>query len=264
MEAYPLRGYRAWIGGGSKGIGFACACALAEVGASVTIVARDEAALQRAYEQLPIPLKQQHYYLVMDYDEPHAVEERLKAHLDELQQGYHILIHNSGGPPSGLLVNTPASLLEQTFIRHLKTPHIITQLLLPFMQQVGFGRIINILSTSVKQPIPRLGLSNAIRAAVANWAKTLSMEVAIYGITVNSIMPGATKTERLAQLFEAKARQEGVSPQLIAMRWLRQIPVRRFAEPEEIAAAVRFLCLPEASYINGVLLAVDGGRTVCL
>ena len=132
------------------------------------------------------------------------------------------------------------------------------------MKQAGYGRIINIISTSVKQPLKGLGVSNTIRAAVANWAKTLSLELAPFGITVNNVLPGATKTQRLSSLIEAKSVKTGHSIESLEQEMKAEIPMARFAEPAEVAAAVAFLASPAAAYISGINVPVDGGRTGCL
>jgi len=138
------------------------------------------------------------------------------------------------------------------------------QAVLPGMKRAGYGRIINIISTSVKQPIPGLGVSNTIRGAVANWAKTLAGELGPFGITVNNVLPGATCTARLDALIEGKAKKAGVTVAEIGEQMKAAIPARRFAQPEELACAVAFLASPSAGYINGINLPVDGGRTSCL
>ncbi|HHN75069.1 MAG TPA: SDR family oxidoreductase, partial [Acidobacteria bacterium] len=168
---------------------------------------------------------------------------------------FHVLLNNTGGPPAGAIRRAEPQAFRQAFERHLVCGHLITQLLLEGMEAEGYGRVINIISTSVRQPIPGLGVSNTIRGAVAAWAKTLAAEVAPLGITVNNILPGATDTDRLRELID--------TPEKIRA-WMEKIPAGRFARPEETAAAVVFLASPAAAYITGVSLPVDGGRTECL
>ena len=171
-----------------------------------------------------------------------------------------ILINNSGGPASGPMLETKAEDLNAAFQSHLITSHLLAQLLVPGMQTARFGRIVNIVSTSVKEPISNLGISNSVRAAVANWAKTLATEIGQFGITVNNVLPGYTKTDRLEYLFGNQAKQNNATVEEIERAHASQIPARRLGEPEELAAAVAFLCSPAAAYINGINLPVDGGR----
>jgi 3-oxoacyl-[acyl-carrier protein] reductase len=184
----------------------------------------------------------------------------LVAHLAETGKTYHIVINNTGGPPGGTMADATAAQLMAAFNSLMVSAHVITQALLPGMKQARYGRIINISSTSVKQPIANLGLSNAVRAAVSNWGKTLSQEVAKFGITVNSVLPGYTDTERLSELFKARSAKTGQSLEIINAEAVAAIPAGRLGKAEEIAAAVAFLATPAAAYINGIHLPVDGGR----
>jgi 3-oxoacyl-[acyl-carrier protein] reductase len=152
----------------------------------------------------------------------------------------------------------------EIFAQHVGSAHTTTRLVLPGMREAGYGRVINIISTSVKQPIPGLGVSNTVRGAMASWAKTLSAEVAKDGITVNNVLPGATRTERLEQLIAGKASRAGATPEAVAAAMEAEIPAGRFADPSEVAQAVVFLASPEAAYITGINLPVDGGRTASL
>ena len=173
----------------------------------------------------------------------------------------HILINNSGGPPAEAMINTPAAALEKAFLMHVVSSHVLAQLLIPGMQTEGYGRIVNIVSTSVKQPINGLGISNTVRAALANWAKTMANEIGHAGITVNNLLPGYTKTDRLNYLFSQQAQKRGVDIQVIEKDIIDTIPAKRLGEPEELGAVAAFLCTPAAAYINGVNIPVDGGRT---
>ena len=259
-----LSGKMALVCGASSGIGRACATELAAMGASVTLVSRDPARLADALASLPSQTGQSHATLAMDTSDPAAVATKLAAHLAETGRTYHILINNTGGPPSGPMADATAAQLSAAFNSLLVSAHLITQALLPGMKQAGYGRVINISSTSVKQPIANLGLSNAVRAAVSNWGKTLSQEVAKFGITVNSVLPGYTDTDRLGELFKARSAKTGQSIDSIRAEAIGAIPAGRLGKSEEIAAAVAFLASPAAAYVNGIQLPVDGGRLGCL
>ncbi len=267
-DRLPLAGRRAWVSGGSRGIGRACAVAFAQGGASVTVVARDQHTLAEVIEELngfapDRPERPQHDGLTADFSDADALGALIARSLSE-RGPIHILLNNTGGPPGGPIANaTPAQFLEW-FSKHLVCNHILARACRPGMEQAGYGRIINIVSTSVKQPIEGLGVSNTVRGAVASWAKTLSSELAPSGITVNNILPGATQTDRLTSLIASKAKAAGVSDDEVADQMRRKIPARRFAQPQEIAAAAMFLASPGAAYITGVSLPVDGGRTNCL
>lgn len=255
-----LTGKTALVCGASQGLGAAVAHELALMGANVYLLARNEENLKAVLYSLDTALQQQHGYFVADTSDPSTVSSMIS---DFLLKGHtiDILVNNSGGPASGPLLNTAVDDLEKSFRSHLVAAHTLAQLLVPGMQQNGFGRIINIVSTSVKQPINGLGISNTVRAAVANWAKTLANEIGKYGITVNNVLPGYTKTDRLDYLFGKQAADAGITVDTIVDKTVALIPAGRLGEPEEFAAAVAFLCSPAASYINGINLPVDGGRT---
>src|SRR5690606_21232029 len=208
--------------------------------------------------ELPAPAEQRHGFEVADFSDPAQV--RAAAERIARAGAAHILVNNTGGPPGGPIESAAPEAFEQAFRMHLLNNQILTQALLPGMKEAAYGRIINIISTSVKAPIPGLGVSNTIRAAVASWAKTLAGEVAHFGITVNNVLPGYTDTARLASLFEARAKRGGSTPDEERERTRASIPAGRLAAPEEIAAAVAFLATPAAAYINGINLPVDGGR----
>jgi 3-oxoacyl-[acyl-carrier protein] reductase len=173
----------------------------------------------------------------------------------------HILINNSGGPQGGPIINAVEEDFIDTFNRHLICNHILTKAIVPSMKAAGYGRIINIISTSVKVPLPNLGVSNTIRGAVAAWAKTMANELGQYNITVNNVLPGATNTQRLQSIIENNAIKKNTSVEIIEDEMKREIPARRFAEAAEIAAVVAFLASPAAAYVNGTSIPVDGGRT---
>lgn len=255
-----LTGKTALVCGASQGLGAAVAQELAILGANVYLLARNEENLKAVLHSLDTALQQQHGFFVADTSSTQSITEIITKFLAS-GHSIDILINNSGGPASGPLLNTAAEDLEKSFRSHLVAAHTLAQLVVPGMQAKGFGRIINIVSTSVKQPINGLGVSNTVRASVANWAKTLANEIGKYGITVNNVLPGYTKTDRLDYLFGKQAADAGTSVAAIVDKTVALIPAARLGEPEEFAAAVAFLCSPAAAYINGINLPVDGGRT---
>lgn len=259
MMTLDLSGKRAIVCGSTQGIGYAIAKLFAEHGAAVTLFARNQKKLEQAVSQLPNPNDQNHHFVVADFRDTEAVEAAISSYVKTVSP-ITILVNNSGGPPPGLLRESEAEAFLVAFRQHLIANHIIVQAVLPQMQSQRFGRIINIISTSVREPIPGLGVSNTIRAAVASWAKTLSREVAEWNITVNNILPGATDTERIQQLIHHKAEQTGKKAEQIRAEMEAEIPMKRFAKPEEIAAVALFLASEAASYVTGVSIPVDGGR----
>ncbi len=253
----------AMVCGSTRGIGRATAEALANAGARVVLVARDETALQTVCDGLSRQHGQEHHRISVDFKETEQLQKKVADVRTEVGT-VHILVNNTGGPPGGLALEADVNEYETAFRQHLIANHLLVQAVTPGMKQAGYGRIINIISTSVKQPIPGLGVSNTVRGAVANWAKTLAGELAPFGITVNNVLPGATETARLQTIIQAKAQKAGLSIPEIERNMLSRIPLGRFAEASEIAAAVVFLASPAASYITGINLPVDGGRTACL
>jgi 3-oxoacyl-[acyl-carrier protein] reductase len=253
-----LDGKRALVCGSSAGIGRACAEELARLGAAVTLAARDKAKLEKVLAGLSRGGGQAHGVLVADFSRPAEV----RGAAEQLVAGgpVHILINNTGGPPAGSTLDATPEHLVAAFNAQVVTAQVLAQVLVPGMKAAGYGRIVNITSTSVKQPIANLAISNIVRPAVAAWAKSLSQEVARFGITVNNVLPGYTATERLSSLMENRAKARGVSAETIAKEWLDTIPAGRLGSPEDLAAAVAFLCSPAAGYINGINLPVDGGR----
>lgn len=257
----PLAGRRALVGGSSQGIGRACAFELARAGAQVTLLARNGEELEKVRASLPNQSPDRpHSFLVADFSHPDRVREVVRDAI-ETSGAFHILINNTGGPPGGSVIEATEAQFLAAFSAHLICNQYLAQLVVPGMRVAGYGRIINIISTSVKQPISGLGVSNTIRGAVASWSKTLAGEVGPFGITVNNVLPGATLTGRHHALIQARARASGTSAVEIEDSLKADIPLGRFAEPEEIAAAVAFLASPAASYISGINLPVDGGRT---
>ena len=258
-----LHGKRAFVCGATQGIGKAIAVQLAKSGASVTLCARNEGMLKQVINQLDQTQHQEHSYLCADFSKPDELNKLLQAYNRNFPL-VHILVNNTGGPAPGSILNAQTQDFVSAFQQHLICNHILVQNFLPSMKHSQYGRIINILSTSVKQPLPNLGVSNTIRAAVANWAKTLAHEVAPYGITVNNILPGATRTQRLEQIIQQKAQKSHQSFNEIEQEMKEEIPMKRFAWPEEVAYLATFLASPYAAYITGVNIPVDGGRTSCL
>jgi 3-oxoacyl-[acyl-carrier protein] reductase len=256
-----LTSQRALVGGSTQGIGRAVAEELARLGATVTLLARDEARLQQVAAELPTPQGQTHDFIVADFSAPATLAERVQHYLAAHPDGFHILVNNTGGPAGGPILAAPVDAFRAAFEQHLICNHLLAQAVVPAMQARGQGRIINVISTSVKLPLPGLGVSNTIRGAVANWAKTLANELGGSGITVNNVLPGATFTQRHTSLIEKKVAQTGQSADDIEAAMLRQIPAGRFGQAEEVAQAVAFLASPAAAYINGINVPVDGGRT---
>ena len=256
-----LTSQRALVGGSTQGIGRAVAEELARLGATVTLLARDETRLRQVAAALPTPHGQAHDYIVADFSAPDVLAGQLQAYLAAHAEGFHILVNNTGGPAGGPLLAAPVEAFRAAFEQHLVCNHLLAQAVVPGMQARQYGRIINVISTSVKLPLANLGVSNTIRGAVANWAKTLANEVGGSGITVNNVLPGATVTQRHTSLIEKRVEQTGQAAAEIEAGMLRQIPAGRFGQAEEVAQAVAFLASPAAGYINGINVPVDGGRT---
>jgi 3-oxoacyl-[acyl-carrier protein] reductase len=255
-----LKGKKALVCGSTQGIGKAVAVELANLGASVTLVARNEASLKQTKSELNIALGQTHSYLCVDFSDPNKLKELLEAFMQR-NSPIHILVNNTGGPPAGPIANAKTEEFLSAFNNHLICNHILAQACMEGMKTANYGRIINIISTSVKLPLPNLGVSNTIRAAVANWSKTLANEVAKFNITVNNVLPGATNTQRLASIIENKATKTSSQIDSVKRDMMHEIPMGRFGEASEIANAVAFLASPAASYITGINVPVDGGRT---
>jgi 3-oxoacyl-[acyl-carrier protein] reductase len=258
-----LSGRHALVCGASQGIGRATAIELAELGADVTLLARSAERLAALADSLPrVRPTQRHDWRSADMLDAGA----LRAAAEDIVAAnpVHILINNTGGPPGGAIHTAETSAFEDTFRQHVLAAHTLLQAVLPGMRDSGYGRVVNVISTSVKEPIPGLGVSNTVRAAMAAWAKTLSGEIAADGITVNNVLPGYTRTARLDGLLTVQAQKSGRGEQELAQEMAAAVPARRFGEPGEVAAVIAFLCTPAAAYVNGVSIAVDGGRTKAL
>ncbi len=255
-----LSGKTAVVCGSTQGIGKATATELATLGANLILVARNEEKLSTVVEGLPH--SERHSYLVADFSKPEELKEKFTAFIDG--KPIHILINNTGGPAGGPVNAAETQEFINAFNQHLICNHILVQAVRDKMKDAGYGRIINVISTSVKQPLPNLGVSNTIRGAVANWSKTLANELGQFNITVNNVLPGATDTVRLKSIIETKSGKTGQSIETIQTEMANASPMKRIAQPEEVANAIAFLASPAASYINGINVPVDGGRTKSL
>jgi 3-oxoacyl-[acyl-carrier protein] reductase len=253
-----LTGRLALVCGASEGIGRATAHELALLGADVTVLSRNAGKLQTVADALPRAGAQRHGVIAADAGDTDGLRAAVQALVFE--RPVHLLVNNTAGPAGGAAHAAPEDAFVDTFRKHLLANHALVQAVLPGMRAAGWGRIVNVISTSVYEPIPNLGVSNTIRGAVASWAKTLSRELGGDGITVNNVLPGYTRTGRLDQILHDRAATSGRTQDDVAAGMRQTVPAGRFAEPEEIAAAIAFLCSPAAGYINGVSLAVDGGR----
>lgn len=258
-----LLGKHALVCGASQGIGRAAAHELAALGADVTVLARSAEALEKVIAKLPrINSAQKHGYIAVDMNNHAELRARIEAVVNA--DAVNIFINNSGGPPGGPANSAAADEFLSAFNQHLIAAQTILQAILPGMQGSGYGRIVNVISTSVKEPIRNLGVSNTIRGAVASWSKTMAGELGPHGITVNNVLPGYTRTQRLDQILADRAKATGNSEEKIAEGMLATVPLHRFAEASEIANVIAFLASPAAGYINGINVPVDGGRTLSL
>ncbi len=255
-----LTGKRAVVCGSTQGIGRACAEELAGRGADVILVARSEEALREVADSLATPHGEGHSWVCADFNDVEEVRRGVTEHLERTGPA-HILVNNTGGPPHGPIIEAEPADFLRAISAHVGCGHVLLQAMLPGMRDAGYGRVINIVSISVIAPIPGLGVSNTTRAAVANWARTLAHELGPLGITVNSVLPGYTATARLEDLADSIAESRGSTVEEVEADWQAGIPLRRLADPAEIAAVVGFLASPAASYVTGVNLPVDGGRT---
>ena len=259
----------ALVCGSTQGIGKATAIALAKEGANVTLMARNEEKLKKVLEELKNNCRfersreQKHNYIVADFSNAGNVQQKVTDFITK-NHGFHILVNNTGGPKSGELFSASSEEFTKAFEMHIIVNQLLVQAVVPFMKSEKYGRIINVISTSVKEPIPGLGVSNTIRNAVANWSKTLAGELGAFGITMNNVLPGFTDTERLDQIIKIKTERGSTTIEEMTEIMKNYVPAKRFAKPEETAAAIAFLASEKASYINGINLPVDGGRTKSL
>lgn len=254
-----LEGKTAIVCGSTQGIGFACAVELALLGAKCVLIARNELSLKQAIQKLDTSKEQQHTYLVADFSNPNQLKETIQNFME--QNVAHILINNTGGPPAGPIIDATEDDFLKAFNQHLVCNHILVKAVIPSMKKEEYGRIINIISTSVKTPLPNLGVSNTTRGAVASWAKTMANELGQFNITVNNILPGSITTQRLESLVKTTASKKNSSVDEVEQKMQTEIPMKRFGEASELAAVAAFLASPAASYVNGVSIPVDGGRT---
>lgn len=257
-----LKDKRALVCGSTQGIGKAIAIELALLGASITLVARNEEKLKTVVKELDQRVDQRHEYIVADFNYPGQLREKIEKYTEA--NVVHILVNNTGGPPGGPATSAHPDEFMAAFSSHLICNQILMQACVPGMKAEGFGRIINVVSTSAKTPMRGLGVSNTIRGAVANWSKTIATELGPFGITVNNLLPGAIMTARLQELARTRAQESGKAESEIIDGMIQAIPAGRIGQPYEIAAAAAFLATPAAAYINGINLPVDGGRTPSL
>lgn len=254
-----LLGKRAIVCGSTQGIGKASAIELAALGATVTLVSRDKNKLKNVLKELSAEKGQIHDSLAVDFNFPNRLESTLEKYTDK--NVIHILVNNTGGPSAGPALSASLDEFTKAFSNHVLCNQILVQALVPGMKKEKYGRIINIISTSVKAPIKGLGVSNTIRGAVANWSKTLSVELAPFGITVNNVLPGASMTSRLEAIIRDRSVKQKKTIEQVTKEMIDEIPAGRISTAAEVAAAVAFLATPAAAYINGINLPVDGGRT---
>jgi 3-oxoacyl-[acyl-carrier protein] reductase len=263
MMDLNLKGKTALVAGSTQGIGKSTAIGLAKMGARIVLIARNQEKLDQVKSEISSISTAEHLTVAADFSRPEELENHLKTALSSVEE-VHILVNNTGGPPAGKVSEAKIDEFRSAFEMHLICNHILAEQAIPKMKKAGYGRIINVISTSVKQPLPNLGVSNTIRGAVANWAKTMANELGAYNITVNNVLPGPTNTVRLEAIAERKSAATGKSVDEVIQDMGNATPMNRVGEPEEVANAICFLASPSAAYINGINLPVDGGRTACL
>lgn len=262
MLSLDLSGKTALVSGSSQGIGLASAQLLASLGAKCVLLARNEVSLKKAITTLESKANQQHEYLLADFNDTAKVKKVVHDYV--IKNPIHILVNNTGGPAPGDINEAKPQAFLEAFNQHLICNHLISTEVIPSMKDARYGRIINIISTSVKIPLQNLAVSNTIRAAVAAWAKTMSNELAEFGITVNNVLPGTTATSRLDTMINNRIAKSGLTREEAEQEMLQQIPAKRFGKPEEIGSVVAFLASPAAAYVNGTSIPVDGGKTGCI
>ena len=246
--------------GSTDGIGKASALLLAKQGCEITLVARSQDKLDKTQSELNKDHNQMHYSVCADFDNSMDLKKKIKMHMRSLGRSVDILVNNSGGPHGGPLIEADEDEFRVAFERLLIGNHIMAKAVVPGMKDKGVGRIVNIISTSVKQVIPGLGVSNTIRGSVAQWGKTLALELGEHGICVNNILPGYTATDRLKYLAESKANSLGVDIEDIRNKWAENTSLKRIGNVDEVANTVLFLASDESSYVTGHNFSVDGGR----
>ncbi|GAB2651839.1 SDR family oxidoreductase [Flavihumibacter cheonanensis] len=254
-----LENKTALVCGSTQGIGLAAARELALLGANCILLARNEVALQEAVYSLDTSKGQQHSYAVADFSSPDEVKKSIEEIL--MKHTINILVNNTGGPKPGPIIDADTNQFLHAFQQHVVVNQLLTQAVVPGMKKLGYGRIINIVSTSVKIPLNNLGVSNTIRGAVASWSKTMANELGQFGITVNNVLPGFTSTARLKSLAQSLAADKGITVEEQERSMAAEVPLKRFGKAEETAALVAFLACPAAAYITGTSIPVDGGRT---
>ena len=250
-----LSGKKALIGGSSKGIGLGIAKQLAESGASVCLMARNKSKLEEIVNQLPN--SENHSFLIVDFSNFEEYKIKIEAYLENNQ--VDILVNNTQGPPAGNSLSKDIDSYQEAFDLLFKSVVHTTSLVIPQMQKNKWGRIINVTSVSVKEPLNYLVLSNSIRSAVVAWAKSLSVDVGKYGVTVNSILTGYFDTERIKELNKEKSKSLNISEEEVLEKMKSLVPVNRLGKTEEYGYLVSFLSSDKASYINGASIPIDGG-----
>lgn len=253
-----LKNKTAVVCGSTMGIGKSIATKLAENNCKIILVARNEEKLKAVIKSLPNPDKLTHDYIVADFENPEQLDKNIGDFLNKYEYPIHILVNNVRGPLPSKILGADYQMFESVFRKNFISYHILTNLVIEKMKNVQWGRVINIIGTVYKSPYPGLGLSS-VKSVIASWAKTLSYEVAPFGITVNNILPGPTNTDELKTLVGILAKEDKISTEEFMDNLVNSIPVKRIAEPEEIANAALFLASEEASYITGSNLTIDGG-----
>jgi 3-oxoacyl-[acyl-carrier protein] reductase len=250
-----LAGKKALVGGSSKGIGLGIASQLAESGASVCLMARNKSKLEEIINQLPN--SENHSYLIVDFSNFEEYKIKIEAYLENNQ--VDILVNNTQGPPAGNSLSKDIDSYQEAFDLLFKSIVYTTSLIVPKMQKNKWGRIINVTSVSVKEPLNYLVLSNSIRSAVVAWAKSLSVDVGKDGVTVNSILTGYFDTERIKELNKEKSKSLNISEDEVLEKMKSLVPINRLGKTEEYGYLVSFLSSDKASYINGASIPIDGG-----
>ena len=253
-----LKGKVALIAASSQGLGFAVARELAAEGASLVMCSRKQESIDRAASAIRDETGADVLPLAADVSISEDISRMIAAGVDRFGK-IDILVTNSGGPPAGPFESTTRESWDDAVRILLHSVIEMSRLVLPGMKERGWGRILNITSIASKQPVDNLMLSNAVRAGLTGFSKTLANEVAPFGVTVNNILPGYTRTERLDELMDFLSAKEGISADDVRDRWKAEIPMRRLGDPKEFAAVAAFLCSERASYVTGSSIAVDGG-----